>query len=243
MNLAIDIGNTFLKAGLFEDEKLVKSIRTYDMNYQRLLSFAVKYGTRNIIVSSVRKNHPFGTSRFKKHFQSVTELNEKTPLPITNKYQTPETLGKDRIAGAVGAYTIFPSNDVLFVDMGSAVTIDFIDKEGNYRGGNISPGMNMRYKALNSFTNQLPLVKRKNKEITLGKTTEEAIQAGVENGLKFEIESYIESFTQKYPGLKTIITGGDANFFDNKLKYTIFAEPNLTLKGLNKILKHNIYEA
>jgi type III pantothenate kinase len=243
MNLAIDIGNTFIKAGLFQDKKLIKCVRTQGMNYQRLLSFALHNDVRNIIVSSVRNNHPFNSSRFKRNFHCVTELNAQLPLPIKNKYKTPETLGRDRLAAAVGANTIFPSENVLFIDMGSAVTIDFINKEAEYFGGNISPGMNMRYKALNAFTNQLPLVRRKSKHITLGKTTEEAIQGGVENGLIFELEGYIEFFRQKYPDLKTILTGGDAKFFDNKLKYPIFAEPNLTLKGLNKILKHNIYEA
>jgi type III pantothenate kinase len=126
--------------------------------------------------------------------------------------------------------------------MGSAITIDFINHQGIYKGGNISPGMNMRYKALHHFTQKLPLLKPQNTGILEGQNTNEAIHAGVQNGIRFEIEKYINAYEQKYASLITILTGGDSNFFDNKLNYTIFAESNLILKGLNKILKYNIYE-
>ncbi|MFO8234878.1 MAG: type III pantothenate kinase [Bacteroidales bacterium] len=242
MELAIDIGNSFIKAGLFKNNRILRIIKLEDFNYSRLLNFALSHSVENIIFSSVRENSYNKFARVKKFFKNTIELNETSRLPIRNFYKTPETMGKDRLAGAVGANTIFPNNNVLFIDMGSAITIDFINKKGEYLGGNITPGMNMRYRALNNFTKKLPLLSPEKNSALLGKTTNDAIHAGVQNGIIFELEHYIKTLHSSYEEIKTILTGGDSNFFDNKLNYTIFVESNLILIGLNRILKYNIYE-
>ena len=168
------------------------------------------------------------------------ELTAATPIPIRNLYQTPETLGKDRLAAVVGAYSLFPGKDILVMDAGTALTIDFIDKDGNYRGGNISPGLNMRFRALHDDTENLFLQTQKDDYLLLGNSTESAIVSGVQNGMVFEINHYINHFVKKFPHLVTIFTGGDVNFFVNKIEKRIFAEPNLVFIGLENIIKFNI---
>ena len=243
MELAVDIGNSSIKAGLFHENRLLEVIRFKNLNHRRLVLFAISRAVTNIIVASVRNNNPFNNQRYRNFFKHVIELGESTSLPVKNLYKTPKTLGKDRLAGVVGANAIFPGTNVLVVDMGSAITYDLINSKKEYLGGNISPGMSMRYKALHSFTKQLPLLRPEEKLVQIGRETNEAIHSGVQNGIIFETERYIESLNNQYAGLKTILTGGDAKFFDNKLKYTIFVESNLILIGLHRILKYNIYES
>ena len=168
------------------------------------------------------------------------ELTAGTAIPIRNLYKTPETLGKDRLAAIVGAYGLFPGRDILVFDVGTALTIDFIDKDGNYRGGNISPGLNMRFRALHDYTQQLSLQTPKDDYNLLGDTTASAIVSGVQNGMVFEMNHYIEHFVKKNLNLVTIFTGGDIFFFVNKINIRIFAEPNLVLIGLNNIIKYNL---
>lgn len=243
MELVVDIGNSLIKTALFKNNKLIKVVKFNNLNYSRLNNFALYHSVENIIISSVRENSFHKFPRLTKFFKNIIELNETTKLPIRNLYKTPETLGKDRIAGAVGANTIFPGNNVLYIDMGSAITIDLINNKGEYIGGNITPGLSMRYRGLHQFTKKLPMLQPKENKTLIGQTTQEAIHAGVINGIIFELNSYIKILQGSYDNLKTILTGGDSKFFDNKLNYTIFVESDLTLIGLNKILKYNIYEA
>jgi len=171
-------------------------------------------------------------------FETFIELQSNTPLPIENCYDSKETLGKDRIAAVVGAFDIDPNTNVLVIDAGTAITYDIITAEGKYLGGNISPGLEMRYKALSQFTGKLPKVEKAEFNKLYGKTTEQAIRAGVQNGFVYEVDSTINSFKEFYNNLKVIITGGDAEFFDKKLKNSFFVHFNLTSIGLNRILQH-----
>ena len=168
------------------------------------------------------------------------ELTAATPVPIRNLYKTPETLGKDRLAAVVGAHSLFPGKDILVLDAGTALTIDFVDREGNYHGGNISLGLNMRFRALHEFTKQLPLQTQTDDFDMIGNSTMSAITSGVQIGIIFEVNSYVNHFVNKYPQLVTILTGGDGNFFVNKIEKRIFAEPNLVMFGLEKIILINI---
>ena len=168
------------------------------------------------------------------------ELTAATPVPINNLYKTPETLGKDRLAAVVGAHSLFPDKDVLVFDAGTALTIDFIDKEGNYRGGNISPGLNMRFRALHEYTQKLFLQSQSDDYQFVGNDSASAITSGVQNGIIFEIDCYIDHFVKQFPKLVTILTGGDVNFLVDKIKRYIFAEPNLVFIGLMKIIEFNI---
>ena len=242
MDLTIDIGNSNVKLGIFKSGKLKSMHKLNTINHQKLLQYASKRKVENVIISSVKSSNPFYAPRLKKFFKNFIVLSSNTPLPIKIRYKSPSTLGRDRIAAAVGANYLFPEKDVLVIDMGSAITFDVVTQNKEFIGGNISPGMNMRFAALNQFTNQLPLYQHTKDHNLLGQDTREAIISGIQTGIIFELEKYIEEIKANYAPSEIIITGGDSKFFDNKLKYHIFAEPNLVNLGLYKILKHNLYE-
>ena len=166
-----------------------------------------------------------------------------TPIPIRNGYSTPQTLGMDRLAAAVGAWCMKPSNDLLVIDAGTAITFDFVSAQGEYRGGNIAPGISMRLKALHEHTGALPLVLPQGEAPVLGRDTETAIRSGVINGMRFEIDGLIRELRSKYPSLLVFLTGGDAEFFDIKGKSTTFAVPDLVLWGLSGIVGFNEKQA
>ena len=172
-------------------------------------------------------------------FDLFIELDHETELPIKNLYETPETLGKDRIAAAVGANEFFPDQNLLIIDAGTAITYDLVSEKNEFIGGNISPGLQMRFKALNQFTGKLPLVSYFDEFQNIGRNTTEAIRAGVQNGILYEIAQTIELFNKNYKNLQIVMTGGDSIFFDKKLNYTIFVHFNITLIGLNRILEYN----
>jgi len=159
-------------------------------------------------------------------------------LPITNRYKS-ETIGLDRLAGAVGANYYFKNKNILLIDIGSAITYDIISSENEFLGGNISPGLNLRFKSLNLFTKNLPLMKYQEDDNLFADNTQQAVILGVQNGILYEIESYINIFSKKFDDLKIIFTGGDTNLFVKKIKNTIFAKPNLVAEGLNIILNYN----
>lgn len=192
------------------------------------------------IVSSVSVAEPHLIKALSGRAPYFLELTAETPVPINNLYATPETLGKDRLAAVVGAHELFPERNVLVIDAGTALTIDFIDSEGNYRGGNISLGMQIRYRALHEYTKKLPLEAQKDDFKPIGDSTSSAIIAGVQTGMIFEIEGYIDRFTGQYPDLITIITGGDMIFFENKIEKHTFANSDLVFIGLNEIVKYNL---
>ncbi len=173
------------------------------------------------------------------NFDLFIELDHLTNLPIENLYETPETLGKDRIAAAVGASELFPDQNLLIIDAGTAITYDLVSEKNQFVGGNISPGMEMRFKALNHFTGKLPLVSCSNEFNLIGTNTTDAIRAGVQNGIVYEIEQTIEVFSRNYQNLQVVLTGGDSVFLAKKLDDSIFVHLNLTLIGLNRILEYN----
>ena len=241
MRLIIDIGNTLLKYAVFHQNKII------DLRFDQALSLKIvdsiyrKYpGITSAFIASVRKDNQQYHEIFSGKF-SFLEFNNSTLLPITNRYNTPETLGKDRLAAAIGASAIFPKKNVLSVDAGTCITYDLINKNAEYLGGGISAGIRMRYNALHSFTGNLPLVKPEfEKEINLiGKSTEESIQSGVQNAVLAEVDAVINQYKDQFEDLKIIVTGGDYKYFDKYLKNNIFASPNLVLIGLKKILDFN----
>lgn len=167
------------------------------------------------------------------------ELTPATPLPIINLYRSPETLGSDRIANACGAATLFPAQNVLVVDAGTCLKFDVVTAQGEYPGGSISPGLKMRFEALHRGTGRLPLLRPAESAPLTGYDTVTSMQAGILNGMCAEMEGIIADYRQRYPGIKVLLTGGDAPFFLNHLKTSIFAAPSITLQGLNAILLHN----
>jgi type III pantothenate kinase len=247
MKLVIDIGNTRIKIGLFEAEAML-DIRISDDVTPDQLEFIIKtfndsrpeYSPiKHTIISAVR-NYPDEIKNLlcsKYHF---IELGHELPLPIKLKYKTPATLGNDRIALAVAATGLFPAQNVLIIDAGTCITYDFVNGNKEYYGGGISPGIVMRFKALNTFTDKLPLVSRRDKIDLIGDSTENSIQSGVMNGVIAEVNGIIEKYESKFSDLKIILTGGDANYFDKYLKNNIFANSNIVLAGLNMILDYNV---
>ena len=193
-----------------------------------------------VILSAVSGVSPEVTDYLKSVFPFYLALDHATPVPIQNNYKTPETLGLDRLAAAIGAKELFPGKDLLVIDAGTALTFDLVERSGTFAGGNISPGLRSRFRSLHEFTQRLPLVEEQEHWPDIGQTTEEAIRAGVLNGMILEMDGTIDYFRKKLPGLQPVLTGGDALFFERRLKNAIFVKFEITLIGLNRILEHNV---
>lgn len=241
MNLVLDLGNSYGKIAICEGTEVVESAVYPVISMKEISYFLTRYtNIKGAIFSSVVNHSRELIDYLSTTFEFFLELNPSTPLPVKNHYKTPDTLGYDRIAAVAGAHTIYPDNNVLVIDAGTALTYDMVTADGEYLGGNISPGMNMRFKALNKFTNRLPLLSVGDEQIELlGTSTDRAIISGVVNGVILEIEGFISSVSQNFTDLKVVITGGDANSFDKRLKSSIFVISHLNLIGLNRILDYN----
>ena len=236
MNLIIDAGNSFLKYYVFSDNSIVKHDT---ISYAELSSLeTIKISCEKAIICNVSK---YNTHEILSHFPQTPfiEFKHDTKTLISNRYETPETLGLDRLAAANGAEIISPKKNKLIIDLGTAITIDFVDKDANYLGGNISVGMNSRFKALHDYTQNLPLLSPTEQTELTGKNTIEAIQNGVILGICNEIDGYINSYSSIYQDITTFLTGGDCLFFEKRVKNTIFAQPNLVAIGLNAVLTYN----
>ena len=229
MNLCIDIGNTAVKAAL---DGCLCPVRGNDLGCIRPL--ASKGDVDKTIVCSTVDLTPEMRREIEQLGAPVVYMDHTTPIPLRNLYHTPETLGMDRLAAAVGAYEQH-QGELLVIDAGTAITYDRVTADGEYLGGNISPGVEMRLKALHEFTAKLPLVAEWGNCPEFGYDTETAIRSGVKNGIKCEIEHIICEMFLKYPNIRVFFTGGDHFNFDNTIKNRIFADDLLVLKGLNAI--------
>ena len=242
MNLVIDIGNSQIKTAVFEENILIfKDQFQSEQIVSKIVSTAEQYDIEHAIISHVAYLNPERLAELKK-IVNLIELDYKTKLPFSNKYLTPNTLGVDRLALVAGAMSQFPKKNVLVIDAGSCITLDLLDEFGQYFGGDISPGIEMRYKAVNNYTANLPLLSKTESIPRLGNSTENAIHRGILNGVIQEIEGVIEQYKKKYQHLTVVLTGGDTIFLAKNLKSSIFAIPNFLLEGLNSILIHNIDE-
>jgi type III pantothenate kinase len=242
MNLVIDIGNTQIKVAVFQQTILIFKDQFYlDEVISRVLSITEQYAIKKAIISHVTNLDRAVILELEK-LVNLIELNHQTKLPFTNKYLTPKTLGVDRLALVAGAKGQFPDKNVLIIDAGSCITFDFLNQDGTYFGGDISPGIGMRYKAVNHYTANLPLLDRTDVLPELGDSTQNAIHRGILNGVIQEIEGVISQYKRKYQKLTVVLTGGDTIFLAKNLKSSIFAIPNFLLEGLNSILIHNIDE-
>jgi type III pantothenate kinase len=237
LKLIIDIGNTAVKAAIFDDKKLISSAVLNNCTLENLLIFVGEKTISHAIISSV-KSVDTDLEKIIQHFDAHF-LNENTLLPITIDYKTPNTLGKDRIAVIVGVSFSFPKQDVLVLDAGTCLTIDFINKEKVYKGGRISPGIRMRYKALNQFTSNLPLSKFSESSMLMGDDTSSSIISGVQQGILAEVREIINIYRMENKDTIIAVTGGDCFFFEKELKSSIFANPFLVMEGLNEILDYN----
>ena len=240
MYLIIDIGNTRVKTALFKEDKIINLIRFHMDEFPTMITnISKKHSIKYALVSSVGKLSKENLTLLNKLF-NCKELNYKTSIPFNNKYESPKTLGDDRIALAAAAVTHFPKKNVLVIDAGTCVTYDFVDKQKNYLGGAIAPGVQSRYKALHDYTANLPLLDKSIPKTFVGNSTDESIHSGVVNGICREIDGVIEQYKESYQKLTVVLTGGDAKFLSSQLKSSIFVRSFFLLEGLYTILKYNI---
>jgi type III pantothenate kinase len=237
-NASIDFGNSRIKIGLFQNQELIDVFRvgTVSETAQLLMAKSVQ----NAIVSSVSVANT-EISRGLNFLQTLLFLDYNTPLPIKNNYETPTTLGYDRIAAGVGANLRYPSQNCLVIDIGTAIKYDLVSAENAFEGGIISPGRRMRFNALHTFTKKLPLLDTVEIPELIGHSTESCMKSGVMKGITAEINGIIDEYLKKLK-LTVLICGGDAPYFETKIKYPTFAAPNLVLEGLNRILQYNVTE-
>ncbi|WP_147678862.1 type III pantothenate kinase [Algibacter pacificus] len=240
MYLIIDIGNSFVKLAVFEED-LLKSKQVVDLNnfLKEVRTLKNKYlNIKKAIISSVGNLTNSDTNALSKLFD-LTILNSATKLPFSNLYKTPATLGVDRIALVCASIKQFPHKNALIIDAGTCITYDFITANNDYLGGAISPGLRMRYASLNNLTANLPLLNTEIPKSIIGNSTKSAIHSGVVYGVLNEIEGNIATYKEKYSDLTIILTGGDSNFLSKQLKSSIFVNSNFLLEGLYYILKYN----
>ena len=243
MNLVIDIGNSTHKWAVFSEEgEMVALQHEPQLTTELLQSTLAQYPIQNSICSAVGSFNEelLAILRERTHY---VEFSHNSRLPITLCYETPQTLGLDRIANAVGASSLYPHQDVLSIQAGTCLVFDFIDHNDRYLGGSISPGLEMRFKALHHFTKNLPLFTQRPIDFFIGNSTQHSIESGVIHGIIDEINASIERYAQQSTDLKVLLTGGDAAFLCNSIKNTIFAPSNIVLLGLHKILQLNVEHA
>jgi type III pantothenate kinase len=236
MNVVIDYGNSSAKIGIFEKRTLIESFSIRESD--ELREFLNNFSGKEIIISSVNQNSE-DIAGWATNFKRAFILGPQLPLPVKNMYGSPMTLGMDRLAGVCGAFDMFPGTNCLVIDAGTCITYDFIDLTGSYFGGGISPGLHMRFKAMHHLTVRLPLVEVVDDPPLVGDSTVTCMQSGAILGATDEIDGMIRRYSEKYGDLRVILCGGDTAFFENKLKASIFAVPELVLSGLNSILLYN----
>lgn len=240
MNLVVDVGNTWAKVGLFKNGQLMSKNQflSKEINALDLQAFIqdqiVEQALFCSVVKTLTPQNLFPNAPF-----PVLTLEHISKLNFENLYQTPQSLGSDRIALIAGAVALFPAKEVLVVSAGTCLTYDFKNDQDQYLGGRIAPGLQMRYRALHEQTDKLPQLSIEAYDLLSGDTTETAIHAGVFGGMVNEIESVIDKFVENHPTLTVILTGGDTNLLVNSVKKRIFAHSILLMTGLNALLEIN----
>jgi len=241
MLLAIDVGNTRIKGAVFENDTILEQFiflkKDFKKNIENILKKFQSVAFLTVAsVGSLDKNDflDFG-KRLKVHF-----ISHEDPFPFINLYETPKTLGMDRMVLAAGAVLQFPGQNRLVIDAGTCITYDFVDENDNYLGGAISPGLRLRYEALHNFTARLPLLELDSPKSIIGNSTSQSIHSGVVNGAINEIDGFINDYKQHYSKFTIILTGGDADFLAKRLKNTIFANSNFLLESLSHLFQYKI---
>lgn len=254
MQVILDIGNTSTKLGFFHNDKIKQHFVIEGLLSQKEFENLIKdIEVEAVIVSSVRSDSAKLEKYIDKNYHAVNlaslKLNNQKSagkphpyllLPFKNRYKTPETLGRDRIANAAAVAVLYPHQNNLIIDAGTCLKFDFVDDSGRYHGGSIAPGLQMRFQSLKEYTGKLPLIKPKRFKKLIGASTEESILAGVQNGMINEVVATIANYKQNYNSINIILTGGDWRLFAEHLKKHIFAHPFLTLEGLQIILQYNL---
>lgn len=242
MNLILDIGNTFMKIAVFNSDELIFKSKISPEDFTSVFQNLTKeYPDLEFsIISTTGKTPSKLIDQLESKLQ-VVHFSHKSKVNFKNNYKTPQTLGLDRIALTAAAAGFYPSQNVLIIDAGTCITYDFLDDKNTYYGGAISPGIQMRFKAMHNFTANLPLIQQPVKtDGFIGKTTQEAMEVGVLKSVQYEIDGFISDYLTDYEDLTVILTGGDCQLLSASIKNSIFATSNFLLQGLNKILQLNI---
>ena len=238
VTLVLDIGNTALKAACFDGKRLLKAGRAASEDpsaVEELLLKLLALSPERYFMAQVARV-PEALEKFLIRAKLPgASFNSSMASGLKNRYLSPETLGSDRLANAAAAHSLGGSNPCLVIDAGTCIKFDFVNAEGEYLGGSIAPGVDMRFKALNTFTSRLPLFQKTEHAFLVGRNTEESIQSGVINGAVAEVKGMLDQYQMAHKDLNVFLTGGDGPLFERNLKSTIFADAWLTLKGLNEI--------
>lgn len=242
MIFCFDLGNSRLKCGVMQQGELLREIFFTEENLLEEVRVALgEYKPVASILSSV-VDHPQALEDLLAAHTSFLKLHHTLHLPIQLVYEKPETLGVDRIALAAGAWSMFPGQHSLIIGTGSAITYNFVHKTGAFLGGGISPGIDMRFRALHAFTDKLPEIKQDAQYSFIGYNTKQSILSGVQEGALAEVEGMIAAYSRRYSNFNALLTGGNLDFFASRLKSKIFASPYLLYKGLNSIVERNVLD-
>ncbi|NND05730.1 MAG: type III pantothenate kinase [Saprospiraceae bacterium] len=240
ISLAFDAGNSRVKYGVFQDKVMISDGVVTRWNAVVLDELIEKFSATHVILSSTRHLTIKMRNLFKVR-KNYMLLDSDSRLPFENNYESPSTLGKDRIASVAAASSLHPGEASLIIDAGTCITYDLLDSTNSYLGGNISPGLLMRLRAMHEMTDQLPQVGLSDRLLTMGVDTISALQVGVQMGTVLEMRGFIDHYSKIFKKLNILLTGGDAPFFVKRLKTKIFAAPHLVLQGLNEILNYNVH--
>ncbi len=238
MNLIIDIGNSATKLAVFDGSRKVDSFKSHQFKCEQIEKKFAGLTFTKAIISSVKDLPPFIYDLLTVNIPFVHIVSNRSKLPFRIEYETPETLGTDRIAAVAGAYSHFPGKNVLVIDAGTAITYDFLSGKV-YRGGNISPGINIRFRALHRYTGKLPMGSISEEFRSPARNSLEAVTAGVITGVVYEINEYIRTFEKEQNDLKVILTGGDGEYLRGRIAHEITCMPDIVADGLNYILEYN----
>lgn len=237
--LVIDAGNTAIKVGVFNNGELSRVQRFESKNKEILKALSEEFDQAPCAVSSVLSENE--TNLLAAYFKNCLIVTQATPFPIQFAYKTPETLGIDRICNAIAISVINKNANAVSIDIGTCIKFDLVNEKGIYQGGSIAPGIHLRYRSLNDYTANLPLLKETSQTPLIGQSTAESIRSGVLNGIQAEIIQLIERYSDEFSDLTFFMTGGDAQYFDIPRKNNIFVDENLTLKGLYQIYLFNAH--
>lgn len=239
MHLVIDIGNTRTKVAVFQEQQLLSHAVFEQLSVVEVERLIGQWDFSRMILSASGVLEAKWEGWIANHFDQYVLLTSDTPLPIRIAYKTPDTLGRDRIAAVMGAFQRFPNTSCLIIDAGTCITVDLLDEEGVYQGGNISPGIDMRMKAMHAYTARLPLVEKGPIRQLIGQSTEEALRNGAQMGTMLELAAMVGNMKKQYPALQVLLTGGDAPWLTYIAEEPIADFPHLVLEGLNAILQYN----
>ena len=236
--LCFDFGNTRLKCAVFNNHDIVDELVMENDAIETVAAIVQKYSPTKSILSSVINHQPEMESFLQAH-TFFHKLNHQSNLPFTTPVGKPETIGADRLALCAAAVDLFPAKHNLAIGLGTCITYNFINSQHQFLGGSISPGMNMRFRAMHEQTALLPIIKAAHQFPLIGYDTKTNLLSGVILGMAKEIDGIIELYEEKYSNFNVLLTGGDMGFFVSHLKKKIFADPYLIYKGLYAINEFN----